>query len=63
MVLYHEDRPDRPCKHMHLDYDKIIMIVVELKVKSTKFLKLLLPRKGGGGGAIFICNYLEGVQF
>ena len=37
MVLYHEDRPDRPCKHMHLDYDKIIMIVVELKVKSTKF--------------------------
>ena len=35
-VLYHEDRPDRPCKHMHLDYDKIIMIVMELKVKSKK---------------------------
>ena len=36
-VLYHEDRLDRPCKHMHLDYDKIIMIVMELKVKSKKF--------------------------
>ena len=35
-VLYHEDRPDRPCKRMHLDYDKIVMIVMELKVKSKK---------------------------
>ena len=33
----HEDRPGRPCKHMHLDYDKIIMIVMELKVKWKKF--------------------------
>ena len=35
-VLYHEDRPDRPCNHMHLDYDKIIMIVMELNFKVEK---------------------------
>ena len=50
-VLYHEDRPDRPCKRMHLDYDKIIMIVMELKVKSKKILKIVIAKEGGG------CNY------
>ena len=34
-VLY-KDRPDRPCKHMHLDYDKIIVIVMELNFKVEK---------------------------
>ena len=34
-VLY-KDRPDCPCKHMHLDYDKIIMIVMELNFKVEK---------------------------
>ena len=34
-VLY-KDRPDRPCKHMQLDYDKIIMIVMELNFKVEK---------------------------
>ena len=34
-VLY-KDRPDRPCKQMHLDYDKIIMIVMELNFKVEK---------------------------
>ena len=31
-----KDRPDHPCKHMHLDYDKIIMIVMELNFNVEK---------------------------